>query len=649
MPKFRGATYFDLKGGLNTEASPLNIPVTDATDISNIDINIDGSIERRRSFDFIGQSQGGVVYRDSSLTDYTTVSGGVLRGELCSMAQFNPVDESGNIKKFIICHVGQEFLIYSYDSPEQLREIDDPHTVIDASSYPVGQVQYNTLLLPNAQRIYVINQQHPFGYIEYDNTDDSFSFVRGDAQERIDNGSSAPVTDIIDDDSGWLTGCLSNSRVWLAGAVGKPNTLYFSQTITDGDEYVKMYQAANPYSTSDSFLVDTDGGSITITGAEKILALAPLGAGVIAFANNGVWSVAGSDGSGFLPTDYYLNKISDSGIISSRGWASVEQQLIYFGQGDIYTVLQGTYVETPEVKSIGSKIVSFYNSIPLYNREAAKVVYNMSTKKLYCFVNFEGKDWFKQYNPKQQAGFNRDALVMDVRLAAWSKYSLSEDSDGSKVSIADAAVFDGGYIIGDVVTSEDETVTSDSETVTVPSTTAANSDRTLNTILLKNDGGSWKFGFGQLTQNGLTDFSSSTDEDDAEDNQSYITLAHQVFNDISRRKFAPYIIPIFQRVESGILDVDGVDLTPGGCKYRVDWDWASSTTASKYGTLRDAYIPYRFNKSLYDGGDPGIDIVTSRLKIRGRGEVLRLHFESDGSKDFKLYGWQLQLHAKPRM
>lgn len=647
MPKFRGATYFNLKGGINTEASPLNIPPTDAIDAVNIDINIDGSIQRRRSFDFLGASESGNLYTTSPIADYSSIFGSNYLAEVPSMHEFNPVDSNNRIYKHLITHIGNRLYIYDYSSASLLKDFDDPKQTISSSSYSSKQALYHTTLLNNGQRAYLVNRFHHFGYIEYNSSTDTFSFTEGDVQHRVDNGTSAPITNVLSDTSGWLIGALSNSRVWLAGATGYPNTVFFSQIIVNGDEYVKMYQEADPYAVSDNALVATDGGTITITGAEKIMALATLGNGILVLANNGIWYIGGSNG--FNPLNYSINKISDSGIVGTTSWCLVEQQLVYFGENDIYTILQGTSLETPEVRPIGNKAISLYNSITLYNKEAGVAVYEPNLKKVFFFTNFDSELWQVERRYDNHHSILRDALVFDVRLAAWSKYSLSSDSDGDKVSIGYAAILSGGRIDTAIVTDSSGATVTDSlgEDVTVQDSTITNSNKVLNLLYQKKSGNTWKIGIGELTETGLIDFENSSA--DSESNSSYITGSYQIFNDVAHRKFTGYLIPIFQRIESGILDANGEDITPGGCKYRVDYNWAINSNSKNFGILRDAYIPYKYITSKFDGGDTGDEIVSSRLKLRGSGSSFKVHFESDGDKDFKLYGWQIMINTKPRI
>jgi len=647
MPMFRGATYFNLKGGINTEASPLNIPPTDAIDAVNIDINIDGSIQRRRSFDFLGESEAGNLYRNSAITDYSSIYGSNFLAEVPSMQEFNPIDSSNKLFKHLIIHVGNKLYIYDYSSPSLLKNLDVPKKTLDSSSYDSRQAMYHTSFLNNGQRSYVVNRFHHFGYIEYLPGTDNFTLTEGDVQQRVDNGTTAPITNVLSDNTGWLTGTLSNSRVWLSGCSGYPNTVFFSQIIVNGDEYVKMYQEADPYSSTDNAIVATDGGTITITEAEKIIALANLGNGIVVLANNGIWYIGGPNG--FNPLNYSINKISDVGIAGTTTWCYVEQQIVFFGNNDIYTILQGTSLETPEVSPIGSKALSLYNSITLYNKESGVAVYEPNLKKVFFFTNFSTYDWQVTRRYDNHHSMLRDVLVFDVRLAAWSKYSLSADTDGSKVSIGYAAILSGGRIdTASVVDSSGATVVdSAGDTVTIQDKTITNSSKVLNLLFMKKNSNTWSIGIGELTSSGLVDFEmSSTDE---ESNSSYITGSYQIFNDVAHRKFTGYLIPLFKRIESGVLDANGEDITPGGCKYRVDYNWAINSNSKSYGTLRDAYIPYKYITSRYDGADPGDEIVSSLLKLRGSGSSFKVHFESDGDKDFKLYGWQIMINTKPRI
>ena len=649
MSRFQGATYFDMKGGLNTESSPFNIPPSDAIDISNIDINIDGSIERRRGVDVISTEL------ESHITNYAT------NVDLPTMVQFNPTDDNGNLRKHVVIQLGNRFYIYDYSSPDTLTNLDTPKQVIIASyTDPFTEdpdffpdiYKTKTIFIADQNKLFIINRFMALSYIYYKPDEDEFELVNKPAMFRELGETSSELKPIANPSKGWPAGCLAVSRLWLAGIDTQPNTLYFSQTIIEGKHHEKMYQEADPFNPLDNILVDTDGGSITITGAEEILAVAPFAAGIIVFANNGVWSIGGQNG--FRPTAYNINKISDEGIVGREGWAAVDTHLVYFGQTEIYIIAPGENIDTPRVQTIGEKVVSFYNNIPRYNRKNGKAIYLPDIKKLYFLTNFKAYEW---HTHSPYGVHYRDALVLDVRLNAWTKFSLSDEplNDGvsqPKLSIADIVMFDNGITDIRPVTDGNDFVFDSSQQVTSQDPAATGVSFVpyilfINKYEITQIPDPWiryQVYLGELRSSGVVDFPSKIDF--TENNPSYITIAHQVFGDVAHKKFLPYLIPLFKRMESGIVDENGVDITPGGCKYRVDWDWATGASNKKFGQLYDAYKPYKWTTSMYDGVDPDIEIVSSKLKVRGRGDVFRLHFESDGTKDFKLYGWQLLLAAK---
>lgn len=633
MAKFQGATYFTVKGGLNTETNPLSMSPSDATDLANVDINIDGSVQRRKAYNLISPFEGINPWVNGSVS-YGNV------GDSVEMAQFSPVGTDG---------LQTRYVAYSFSNKARFIKADSALDLADPSTYEFETTlgdysyKYNTHILTDGNRAYITNRDTVTKFILCD--DGVFSEDTTVIQERIDDdvAETSTLTDITD--KGFSAACMSNSRLWVANCAGKPNTLWYSQTIINGDEWSKMYQVADPYDETDNLIVDTDGGSIKISGANQILALAPLGSGVIVLADNGVWSITGQDG--FRATNYSINKISSSGIVGSKAWATVEQQLVYFGSTDIHTVLLGTAIDTPEVQGIGNKILSFYNSIPIYQKKASKVIYDPVDKKLYFFCDLTGKSFYSAMNPYDSRMMSRDALVMDVRLASWTKYTLAEDSDGDMLNIATAAVMDIGKDSEEAVTDGGVVVTDDADPVTSAAISESRATTAPYFIFIKKDSTyGWKIAFGKFDDNTKQDFSLS--EDDVETNTSFITIAPQVFKDVGHRKFAHYLIPIFERVESGVLDEDGVDITPGGCNYRINWNWSTNNKSTKFGELRAAYLPYRWTIGMFDGDDQGIGIVTSRIKMRGSGNVYQIHFESDGDKDFKLYGWQIMVSGKER-
>ena len=99
------------------------------------------------------------------------------------------------------------------------------------------------------------------------------------------------------------------------------------------------------------------------------------------------------------------------------------------------------------------------------------------------------------------------------------------------------------------------------------------------------------------------------------------------------------------QIESGILDSDNVDLTPGGCYLRTAWNFSNSTNSSKYSDQQQIYVPDRYNYALAGDGDDGLSHTWYKHRVRGRGNVLQLIIENEDDKDFALVGFTQQFYG----
>jgi hypothetical protein len=447
---------------------------------------------------------------------------------------------------------------------------------------------------------------------------------------------------------GWQTGAFSVGRFWLAGNPSKPNSLYFSQSILDPKHYNRMFQEADPFNTTDSDVVDTDGGVIVITGADRIIGLAPYRGGVVVLANNGIWYISGQAGI-FKATDFSIDKISDDGLIGASSFVVAEDKVVYFGVGGVYVIDFPDISQIPKPLRISSKIDETYRSIPSINRETSLAIYNPAQRSIFYFTNFTTRDYLTNQNLKKQACQFRDVLIYNSELDAWYKYALPDDLVGSKVYITDAFIVDGGnnQTTGVISLSGDAVISESLDLVIAKDRLAAESTKVVGLMLAKKSNDNTQWAFGILEGASTQDFATSAE--DVEPQVAFIDTAYQIFDDIEHNKQLPKLTTIFERVESGVIDeATGEDLTPGGCFYQVNFNWSTSTKSIKYGTPRQAYRPTRFGISYNDGSDPGLLNVVNMHSVRGRGRGAQLRFTNDGIKDFHLLGWQMQLRASKR-
>src|SRR3546814_15771309 len=98
----------------------------------------------------------------------------------------------------------------------------------------------------------------------------------------------------------------------------------FSQLVTDATSIVACYQSNDPTSSDQSDLLHTDGGFIRIEGAFNIVGLVNIGAALVVFAENAVWTISGGNSNGFTATGYKVTKITSSGCISHGSIVVVE-------------------------------------------------------------------------------------------------------------------------------------------------------------------------------------------------------------------------------------------------------------------------------------------------------------------------------------
>lgn len=707
----QGFPLLKFSGGLNTEASPVNIEPTDATDIVNMTLGINGGFGPRQGFDFIAeQSAGGFYYTSSQ--DYTAT--GSFNDGAPAATVFTTMTATGDLKSFTVLHVGRELRIYDFSTITGIVEISTPYQVVDMTSYSSANAIFaKTKFLNDRNRLLVVNRYMTTGYL-YLKSDNTFEFVpitvftrnlsgnpNPDSRVNLNGKSFICIKDhtasatnqpgvgaewkiywvlygskIIDLDSSdpnyvnhdWVSGTayysnieavttnyfttatFSAGRLWLSGYGEKPNTIYFSQTVTDDLFYGRCYQFADPLSDVDSEPVDTDGGTLVVNGAERIISLLGFSNGILVFANNGVWYVGGASLSEtFKATLFSVESISGSGIIGENNACVVEDTVIYFGYGGVYVLTKDDLVGRIKPKSISDKIQTLYTGLPLYVRKAAKAVYNNSERRVYYFCNLTSNSWIKNYNPTDQSTHFRDALVFDIRLKAWYKYQLKEDTVGSALAVGDVFVTQASQANVNLVTDNAGDIVENAADDLVYSDSAISNDaEVLNLLVLtKPNGTHLDIAFGKMGNGLHQDFAMKDDE--AYTIDSVFLSAQLTFQAPIGKKQPPYAYFIFERVESGVLGDNGEDITAGGAFLSVAADWASSAISGKYGDAVQIYRPNKFTVSRFGGISPAVDVVAIKERLRTRGNAIQFKITNDAAKGFYLYGVNFLISVTPRV
>jgi hypothetical protein len=77
----------------------------------------------------------------------------------------------------------------------------------------------------------------------------------------------------------------------------------------------------------------------------------------------------------------------------------------------------------------------------------------------------------------------------------------------------------------------------------------------------------------------------------------------------------------------------------------VQWDFSTSIISNRWSSLFQAY---RYRQPLFitgpaDDYDNGLEVITTKNKIRGRGRAFSVYIKTEAAKDCRVLGWDLAL------
>jgi hypothetical protein len=414
-------------------------------------------------------------------------------------------------------------------------------------------------------------------------------------------------------------------RVWYAGLDSAKNggKIFYSKTIESEKDFGVCYQKEDPTSEDTPGLVDSDGGYIIIPEASSIQALFTTGSIMYVLATNGVWVIGGVD-QVFKATEYYVSKISSFGIASKRTLINVADSPVYWDTTGIYTVAIEN--STPYVTSMSDNIKTFFEAISPEKKKDATAVFDRLNKRII---------WMYSSEDETVPNKKSKILIYDLNLQAFFPWEISDTTGTSPY------LYCGFYLSGlgsneisyNIIAGVDQVIDANSNTVTetIASTSSnANSDtkflvRTANGYLT----------VANFTNRSFLDWGSA-------DYSSYAETAYDFSGSAMLKKNVPYIVSYMRRTEQNYV-VSGTGYTvdyPSGCILTVKWDL--SVDSSRWSSPSQLYR--MVNYPIVDPNNLTFtypyDTIVARTKIRGKGRVLRMRFESETGKDLNLIGWE---------
>ena len=421
-------------------------------------------------------------------------------------------------------------------------------------------------------------------------------------------------------------------RVWYAGIDSKTNgsKIFFSQVITSKNTLGKCYQEANPTSKDSAGIVDSDGGYIVIPDVSDIKALYASGSVLYVLASNGVWVIGGVD-QVFKATEYYVSRVSNFGIVDRRTLVDVSGTPIYWGVSGIFAIsLEGN---TPGVNNISEPIKTFYDSISNENKGRASAVFDRLNNRIYWLYPSESEPVLNKKNK---------ILILDMSLQAYFPWEV-KDTTGTSPYVLDAYFLSGlgsAPVDFNVLAEDDQVIDGSSNTV-IQTITSSGSTQTEVKFIVRTAGG--KITFAEFSDRNFLDWGSA-------DYSSYAETGYDFMGSATLKKNTPYITTYLKRTEQNfVVSGGGYEADyPSACLLTTKWDLSGDS--SRWSNPSQVYRLMNYptaNPNNLTFSYP-YDTIVARTKIRGKGRVMRMRFESETGKDFHLIGWEIVSGSNPR-
>lgn len=164
--------------------------------------------------------------------------------------------------------------------------------------------------------------------------------------------------------------------------------VYFSRLIDDDlNSLGRCYQVNDPTSDKISDLLATDGGELTVDGAQGINRLHRFLSGILVFARNGVWYVSGPE-SGFTANAYSLQRVTTNGLEASMSVVNVGPSVMYVGRNAIHAISTNDQGNVQEADLSTGTIKKYFDSF--VSRDVYSV-YARDRKEVWMCEPYSGR------------------------------------------------------------------------------------------------------------------------------------------------------------------------------------------------------------------------------------------------------------------
>lgn len=412
----------------------------------------------------------------------------------------------------------------------------------------------------------------------------------------------------------------------------------FSRLVKKPTDIFKCYQEGDPTSSETPDLVDTDGGFLRLDGAYNIQQIINVGEALMVIAENGVWKITGGSGYGFKATDYLTTKITEHGCVSPGSVVVVDNTFMYWSDDGIYHVSQNQYGDWTATNLSSTTIQTLFDKIPYTSKQKCQGNYDSYQRQVRWLYNnyFDSADY-----PKE--------LILDINLSAFTQTVINPLSNSqfprplSIVKVPPFVISSSNVNILDSVGNSIITSASDFVVVTESALQASTSEL-FYVVADGMSGGILQLTFAYYKNLSFKDWYSK--DNNGIDAKGYLLTGWSGGGDYQRQKQIPYITVYSLKTETG-FNSEFEPTNPSSIILQGQWSWTNSSVAGKWTNKIQAYRHNRlwFPSSSDEGFDDGEHVVTTRNKLRGRGRVISLLFETEPEKDFHLLGWSYLINV----
>lgn len=533
-------------------------------------------------------------------------------------------------------------------STELIRPIDDFHE--ETSTLPANSDNLNSVLYADSQESsnrtaerfhpedLEANPQGssvaPQGRYIIDALDRGFSrseAFRKDMEEKGEDTRAADTHLSFEETTGGCTTVAEYAgRVWYAGFSGDTSgsTIRMSSKIlysqTEDDNLTSCYQEADPTSDDDSALVDTDGGWVSIDAIDEVVKLVPTDTALVVFATNGVWAIAGIDGNTFAPTSSMVAKITDKGTLNAENIVQVDADIFFWAEDGLYHLQSVGFAEFKLLPMSKATINSLVLELDDEDFRGMSGAYDERLDRLVWIID----------GGTGQTERREMIYHLSFQCFTLNTYYKEVTESGSKeaVSVVKVPQFISTANAINVVEGLDNIVEGADNIVIEGSTRDGKPSRIAYLSLREAEEGTYLF-FSDLVDDGFMDWGTI-------DAPAHIVTGYVTGGDTSRQKQVPSLTVHCNRTETNAT-LTGVE-NESSCLVQSQWEWTNDAYANKWGPTIQAYrLPRPQIRGIDEPVAEGIEVVTTRNKLRGRGRTVSLLFSTEESKDCQLLGWSM--------